>query len=108
MDTTLLKVLLALLPASMLFVGSFMLFSRNKNASSVLQLAGAASLLIVVTTHLFEALHLFPWMGWGRQDSIGHYLDLLSATIGLTLFPLGYLMRGLTHNLRGARNVEKT
>ena len=34
---------------------------------------------------------LFPWMGWGRPDSIGHYLDLASAAGGLMLFPIGYL-----------------
>jgi hypothetical protein len=30
-------------------------------------------------------------MHWGREHSVGHYLDLTSAVLGLTLFPLGYL-----------------
>ena len=95
MDATLLKALLALMPTSMLFAGSLALFFRGKSTSSLLQLAGTGCLLIVVATHLFEALHLFPGMAWGRDDSIGHYLDLGSAAAGLTLFPLGYLRHGL-------------
>ena len=42
-----------------------------------------------------EALELFPWMGWGLQDSVGHYLNLASAGLGLSLFPAGYLWHAL-------------
>ncbi len=52
--------------------------------------------MIVVLTHLSEALHLFPSMNWGRPHSIGHYLDFWSAVLGLTLFPVGYLFHTLT------------
>ena len=68
----------------------------------MLQVVGAACLVIVVLTHFCEALHLLPWMHWGDRHSVGHYLDLASAILGLTLFPVGYLLdvlakRGLTH-----------
>ncbi len=53
-------------------------------------------LVIVVLTHICEALGLFPWMGWGAEHSAGHYLDLSSAVLGLTLFPAGYLIRLVT------------
>ena len=46
---------------------------------------------MVVLTHVAETLHVFPWMHWGVEQSVGHYLDLGSAVLGLTLFPLGYL-----------------
>jgi len=52
--------------------------------------------MLVVFTHLSEALHLFPWMGWGLEHSIGHYLDFWSVVLGLTLFPAGYLFHALT------------
>lgn len=58
----------------------------------MLQVVGAACLVIVVLTHFSEALHLFPWMHWGDRHSVGHYLDLGSAVFGLTLFPAGYLL----------------
>jgi hypothetical protein len=96
MNATLLKALVALLPACMLFFGSVILFAREKSVGSFLQPTGAACLVVVVLTHIFEALHLFPWMHWGLEHSIGHYLDLWSAVLGVTLFPMGYLLHALT------------
>lgn len=93
MNATLAKALLALVPAGILFVGSVLLFLSEKILGSFLQLVGAGSLLIVVAAHLCEALHLFPRMRWGSGDSAGHYLDLGSAVLGLTLFSTGYLLR---------------
>src|SRR5262249_48884701 len=54
-------------------------------------LLGAGCLVAIVLTHLCEAFDLFPWMGRGLPDSVGHYLDLGSAVLGFTLFPIGYL-----------------
>jgi len=96
MDAALLKALVALVSVGMLFAGSAIMFLRRKAAPLFLQLFGAGCMLVVVSTHLFEALHLFPWMGWGDEHSVGHYLDLVSALLGLTLFPLGYLLHALT------------
>jgi hypothetical protein len=88
--------LLALAPVCMLFAGSAVLFFSAKTVASFLQLFGAASLVIVVLTHLSEALHLFPSMNWGHPHSVGHYLDFISAVLGLSLFPAGYLLHSLT------------
>jgi hypothetical protein len=94
-DATLLKSIAASVPIGMLLVGSIVTYSRGTRASSVLQVAGAACLMVVVVAHICEALHLFPWMLWGEEDSVGHYLDLTGATLGFTLFPLGYLLQAL-------------
>jgi Ca2+/Na+ antiporter len=94
-NVTLLKALAALVPACVLFSGSVVLFSRGKTVCSFLQLLGAGCLVVVALTHISEALHLFPWMRWGLQDSFGHYLDLSSALLGVTLFPIGYLLHAL-------------
>lgn len=83
---------MALVPISMLFIGSLVFFARTKSLWVFLQLVGAGGLVIVVFSHACEALHLFPWMGWGFEHSAGHYLDLGSAIVGLTMFPLGYLV----------------
>jgi hypothetical protein len=96
MNATLSKALVALVPAGILFVGSVLLFLRERILGSFLQLLGAGCLVMVVLTHLCEALHLFPWMRWGAEHSVGHYLDLGSAVLGLTLFPIGYLLHALT------------
>ena len=72
-----------------LLLGSGISFVRDKTIWRFLQLSGAASLVIVVFTHVAEALHALPGMGWGMPNSPGHYLDLVSAVLGLTLLPLG-------------------
>jgi len=88
--------LIALIPASLLFSGSLVLFIRERSVASVLQLLGAACLLVVVLSHLCEAFHLFPSMHWGREHSVGHYLDFWSAAVGVTLFPIGFLFHALS------------
>jgi len=90
-NTTLLKSLLAMVPISVLSLGSGILFSKERTLGSFLQLVGAGCLGIVVLTHFCEALHILPWMHWGDVHSVGHYVDLGSAVLGLTLFPVGYL-----------------
>lgn len=95
MNVISLKALIALLPACMLFSGAVVLFFRGRDVWSFLQLFGAGCLVVVVLTHVAEALHLFPWMNWGQEHSVGHYVDLSSAVLGLTLFPTGYLLHSL-------------
>lgn len=95
MDITLLKALAALLPASILVLGAVVLFLRDKTTGTILQLSGAGCLLLVVLTHICEAVGLFPFMQWGFEHSVGHYLDFWSAVFGLTLFPTGYLLHVL-------------
>ena len=85
----------------MLFVASIILFSKTKNVGSVLQLLGAV-LIVMILTHVAEALQLFPFMHWGQEHSIGHYFDLISAILGITLFPLGYPLHA--RGMRRARN----
>lgn len=96
MNIALLEALLVLMPTCMLFSGSVVLFVTGKTVWSFLQVLGAGSLVVVALTHVFEALYLFPWMHWGLEGSPGHYLDLLSVVVGLTLFPVGYLLHALT------------
>ncbi len=57
-----------------------------------LMLLGAGCLVIVVLTHVCERLHLFPVMGWGLRNSLGHYLDLSAAILGLAFVPAGYFL----------------
>jgi succinate dehydrogenase/fumarate reductase cytochrome b subunit len=95
MNLVFIKSLLALLPTSMVALGSTILFSRAKTLDSVMQLVGAGCLVIVVLAHFCEGLHLLPSMRWGDERSIGHYLDLMSAVLGLTMFPIGYLLCAL-------------
>jgi hypothetical protein len=90
-NTTLFIGLAVSVSAFVMFSGSIILFVKGKTIWSFLQVAGAGCLLVVGLCHICEAVHLFPWMRWGFRDSVGHYVDLWSAVLGLTLFPAGYL-----------------
>jgi len=59
-------------------------------------LFGLACLLIVVLTHVAETFQIFPAMRWGMPNSAGHYLDLVSAILGVTLLLLGIVIGALT------------
>jgi hypothetical protein len=89
------KLAIALVPVSLLLCGSEVLFRTTQSMWVFLQLLGSMFLGVVISAHICEALGIFPWMLWGSEDSIGHYLDLGSALLGLTLFPLGYCLYAL-------------
>ncbi len=59
----------------------------------MLALAGLCCLAIVVLTHIAERWHIFPGMGWGLPDSPGHYLDLVSAILGVGFVFAALLVR---------------
>jgi hypothetical protein len=63
-----------------------------------LMVFAAGCFIVVVLTHVCEAYHQFPSMGWGLERSAGHYLDLSAAVLGFTLFPVGYLLRRSERN----------
>lgn len=98
MHIALLKSLVALVPALMLLFGSLLLHAKARTLPSFAQVAGAACLLLVVLTHLCEALSLLPAMRWGADDSIGHYLDISAAVLGVILFTAGYLAHAFARN----------
>jgi hypothetical protein len=75
-----------------LFFGSAASFAKERTGWRLMQLFGSFCLVVVVLTHVAEAFHLLPGMGWGLPNSPGHYLDLFSAIIGLILLPLGYVL----------------
>ena len=68
-------------------------YLRRRTASALLQLVGVGCLMIVVFTHVAEALRLFEVMRWGEPDSAGHYLDLASAMVGVGLLTVAVALR---------------
>jgi hypothetical protein len=93
MNPILMKALVALVPVALPLAYSVAVFVNRKTVSAVLQLVGATCLVVVVLTHIAEALHVLPAMRWGEPDSVGHYVDLSSAVLGVTLTPIGYILR---------------
>ena len=92
-NLTLLKASAGLILVGVLCASSTRVYRKKRTWSSAFQLAGACLLLVVVASHICEAIHLLPWMGWGATNSAGHYLDLVSAIAGPTLMSFGLLVR---------------
>ena len=67
------------------------LFFRRCSTATGLLLLSVACLIVVVLTHVADALQVFTFMGWGQPDSAGHYLDLTSAILGCTLLAVAFL-----------------
>jgi hypothetical protein len=87
------RALVALALVTALLLVSAIRLSRTRSLSARVQLLGALSMLVVVFTHIAEALRLFPTMGWGEPHSVGHYIDLASAVTGIALLSAAFLLR---------------
>src|SRR5262249_48755887 len=92
MSPTLTKALLAFVPVLALLSYSIVACIKRRTGPTFLQLLGSGCLLVVVLTHVAEALHLFPIMRFGEPDSAGHYVDLASAAAGIALLPIGFVL----------------
>ena len=64
---TLTKALIALLPAGISLAGSTVMFLREKRPWSVLQLLGAAGMVIVAVSHVCETVQIFRGCIGGRR-----------------------------------------
>jgi hypothetical protein len=85
--------------AGAFFFGSVVWFAKNRTVWRFLQLFGSACLMVVVLTHIVEMFDLFPRMGWGLPNSVGHYLDFVSAVLAFTLLSLGILDDAITRRI---------
>ena len=91
-SSALVRALVVGLPVVVLLGLSISRFARTRTPSALLQLLGAACLIIVVLTHVAEALHALPSMGWGEPRSIGHYIDLVSGVLGAALLVAAFVL----------------
>jgi uncharacterized membrane protein len=91
MNVTLIKAAVASVPVMAILSYAVIMFQRRQSVWSAVQLTGAAGFAVVVVAHICEALHLLPSFGWGQEQSVGHYIDLSSAILGITLLPVGYM-----------------
>jgi hypothetical protein len=71
MNATLMKALVAFVLVCLLLVTSAGALTRHKTLAGFLQVVAASCFVVVVLTHVAEALWLFPAMRWGEPDSVG-------------------------------------
>jgi hypothetical protein len=83
------KSVLAFAAAVGLFVGSALVYHHRRSTGSALLLLATLCFIVAALTHVFEALGILSGFGWGRPDTLGHYIDLTAAMLGLTLLAIG-------------------
>jgi hypothetical protein len=86
--------------AGTVFCGAIVLFVRERSAWAFIRVLGATDFVVAVVAHIAEAFRLSTWMHWRQPGSLGHYVDLAGAILGLVLLPLGYLDRIVVRDSR--------
>jgi hypothetical protein len=66
----------------------------GRSLASALQAFGIGCFAIMAATHVFEEFSLLPALGWGRPESVGHFIDLTAALLGVALVAASFLLRG--------------
>lgn len=92
MSASVLKGLLAFAAACVFLAGCVALFVTRRGLSSALQALGIACFGMMALTHAFEKFAILPELGWGQPHSVGHYVDLVAALLGVTLVTTGFLI----------------
>ena len=64
-----------------------------RRLARLLVFVGCGCLFVMVLTHVAETWQVLPGMGWGRPNSAGHYLDLVSAVAGVVLLVAACVLR---------------
>jgi formate hydrogenlyase subunit 3/multisubunit Na+/H+ antiporter MnhD subunit len=86
------KSILALAAAVAMSLILVAVYRRKRSTSSALLLLAALCLVLVSLTHVFEAYRFLPSFGWGRPNSVGHYLDLFSALLSVVFILLAAIV----------------
>lgn len=93
MNAALLKGVVTLSIAVVLVCVWVIVLRRRRTLGSRLQLIGIPCLVVLALAHVFEAFDLLSFMGWGQPRSIGHYLDLVAAAVGVSTVLPGVLLQ---------------
>jgi len=93
LNASVLKGLAPLGAAVVLFWLWFVIYRCRGTVRSSLQLIAIPCLVIVALAHVCEAFGIFPIMGWGHPHSLGHYIDLVAAAMGISLMCVSFLFR---------------
>jgi|SRR5580658_10493842 hypothetical protein len=92
MNAVVLKGLLALgASCAFLCVSAARLWTR-RGFGSTLQALGLACFAFMALTHVFEAFSIFPSLGWGQPRTLGHFIDLVAALLGITLVATSFVI----------------
>src|SRR5215469_17468719 len=92
MSASVLKGLLALAGASVFLAVSAALFVTRRDLAGALLATGIGWFGVMALTHVFEAFSILPSFGWGEPHSVGHFIDLAAAWLGVAFVTIGFLV----------------
>jgi hypothetical protein len=92
MNSAVLRGLLALAGASVFLTVSEALFVMRRDLASALLATGIGWFGVMALTHVFESFSILPAFGWGRPHSVGHFIDLAAASLGVLFVTTGFLV----------------
>ena len=92
MSTAVLKGLFALAAAGVFLIVSLVLFLTRRGLSSALQAFGLSCFGVMALTHFFAAFSILPALGWGQRHSVGHFIDLVAALLGVALMTTSFAL----------------
>jgi len=95
MNAAILKGLLALAGACVFLGVSASLLLTRRSLGAVLQALGLGCFGVMALTHFFEAFSILPALGWGKPHTIGHFIDLVAAVLGVTLVTASFWLGGV-------------
>jgi len=87
------KGILALVVTCVLLAVSVARLLTARSLGSALQAVGVGCFAVVAATHIFEEFSVLPALGWGRPNSVGHFIDLTAALLGVALVAASLLPR---------------
>jgi len=87
------RTLIAFALAVALLVGVALRYRGRRSPPLRLILLAICCFVIVSAAHVFEAFGFFAAAGWGQPRSLGHYIDLAAALLGLVLLGAAVLFR---------------
>ena len=92
MTAAVIKGLLALAGASIFLAVSAALFVTRRDLGAALLATGIGWFGVMALTHFFESFSILPAFGWGQPHSVGHFIDLAAALLGIVFVTLGFLV----------------
>ncbi len=87
------KTLLALAAACVLLIVSAAILLTRRNFGSTLVAVGIGCFGVVALTHVFEGFSILPAFGWGQPHSVGHFIDLGAALLGVVFVVSSFVTR---------------
>jgi hypothetical protein len=84
-DAVILKAIVACVIAGSLLIASLAYYRRHVSGGTAALVAAMVCFLAVAVVHVCEATRTLSAAGWGQPASVGHYIDLGLAILGIVL-----------------------